>query len=256
MRSYKGYLLDLDGTVYIGDELLPTAGPAVQQLKRSGARVVYLSNNPTRTRAQYAQKLTRMGLPTAVNEVMNSSYVMVRYLKKNFSGRRLFVIGEKPIQDELEEAGFELIKEARHADVVVASFDRTFDYSKLKTGFDALNRGARFVATNPDRYAPSPDGGEPDCAAVIAALEACTGREVEMVVGKPNPLIARYALDLMDLPAKNCLMVGDRVETDVALGKNAGMDSALVLTGATTREQLKNSPDQPDYVLEQLFELL
>ena len=139
---------------------------------------------------------------------------------------------------------------------MIASFDRTFDYGKLQTAFDAIRAGARFVATNADRYCPVPGGGQPDAAAVIAAIEACTTTRVEVVVGKPSPIMVQAVAAIVRLPLERCLMTGDRLETDIAMGRAAGMATALVLTGATTRAALAMSEIQPDYVLETLGDLL
>jgi NagD protein len=181
---------------------------------------------------------------------------MVDFLNRRTPGARLFVIGEEPLCAELRRAGFELTEEAQRVDAVIASFDRTFVYRKLQIAFDAIRAGARFFATNPDRYCPVPSGGEPDCAAIIAAIEACTDTQVEAVVGKPSHHMIEAALNLMDLPAADCLMIGDRLETDVLMGLEAGMSAALVLTGATPESALEASPVQPTYVLHQLGDLL
>lgn len=254
--AYDGYIFDLDGTVYLGDALLPGAGEAIRALRRAGRRVVFLSNNPTRTGAQYAAKLSRLGLETPASDVINSSQVMVQWLLAEAPGSRIFVVGERPLKDELLAAGFRLAERADEVDVVVASFDRTFEYRKLQIAFDAIRRGARFVATNADRYCPVPGGGEPDAAAVIAAIEACTATRVEVVVGKPSPIMARAVAALVRLPPERCLMVGDRLETDIAMGRGAGMATALTLTGATSRAMLAGSQVAPDYVIEGLFDLV
>jgi arabinose operon protein AraL len=253
--AYDGYIFDLDGTVYLGDALLPGAGEAIRELRAAGRRVVFLSNNPTRTSAQYAEKLGRLGLPTPVADVINSSQVLVRWMLAELPRRAVFVVGEQPLKDELVAAGFRLTERAAEVDVVVASFDRTFDYPKLQTAFDAIRGGARFVATNADRFCPVPGGGEPDAAAVIAAIEACTARQVEVVVGKPSPIMARAASELIGLPPARCLMVGDRLETDIAMGRAAGMATAVVLTGATTRAMLAGAAVTADYVAEGLSEI-
>jgi NagD protein len=253
--AFDGYIFDLDGTVYLGEALLPGAGEAIGALRRAGRRVVFLSNNPTRTGTQYAAKLTRLGLPTAPSEVINSSQVMVRWLLGAAPGARVFVVGEQPLKDELAAAGFPLMERADEVDVVVASFDRTFHYGKLQIAFDAIRRGARLVATNGDRYCPVPGGGEPDAAAVIAAIEACTATTVEVIVGKPSPIMARAVAELVRLPPARCLMVGDRLETDIAMGLGAGMATALTLTGATTPALLAASEIRPDYVIAGLDEL-
>jgi NagD protein len=253
---YEAYIFDLDGTVYLGESFLPTARSTLETLRALGKRVVYLSNNPTRTRTDYAQKLTRLGLPTAVAEVINSSAVMVHMLKHTLPGGRLFVVGEESLRQELQAAGFEVTDDAKRVDAVIASFDRTFAYWKLQVAFDAIRAGARFFATNADRYCPVPGGGEPDAAAMIAAIEACTNTKVEAVVGKPSHYMADAVLDLLGVPAGECIMTGDRLETDVLMGLNAGMAAALALTGATGESALQASPIKPTYVLRQLADLL
>jgi phosphoglycolate/pyridoxal phosphate phosphatase family enzyme len=253
---YDGYIFDLDGTVYLGNALLPTASETISALRRLGRRTVFLSNNPTNSRDEYAAKLTRLGLPTPLEDIINSSLVMVTFLRRKFPGARLFVVGEEPLCAELQAAGFELTDDPRRVDAVIASFDRTFIYRKLQIAFDAIRAGAHFFATNADRYCPVPGGGEPDAAAVIAAIEACTNTRLEAMVGKPSHYMVEAVLDILDLPAAACLMTGDRLETDVVMGLNFGMAAALVLTGATPRGALATSEIQPTYVLERLEDLL
>jgi arabinose operon protein AraL len=253
---FDGYIFDLDGTVHLGEALLPGAGEAITRLRAEGRRVVFLSNNPTHTREQYAARLARLGLPTPQREIINSSQVMAQWLLHEAPGCRVFAVGEQPLKDELAAAGFRLVERAEEIDVVIASFDRTFAYWKLQTAFDAIRRGARFVATNADRYCPVPGGGQPDAAAVIAAIEACTATKVEAVVGKPSPIMARAVAEIIQLPAARCLMTGDRLETDIAMGVAAGMATVLTLTGATTRAMLEVSEIRPDYVVEGLGELI
>ena len=255
-RIFPGTVLDLDGTVYLGDALLPGAERTIETLRTAGSRVVFLSNKPIQTRDDYAAKLTRLGVPTAPDEVINSSWVFTHWLKQEAPGAALFVIGELPLLAELDAAGFRLTDQPGEAQFVVASFDRTFDYRKLQIAFDTIRAGARFVATNADRYCPTPTGGFPDAAAVIGAIEGCTGRRVEVVVGKPSPITARAILDRLQLPASECIIVGDRLETDIRMGQEAGMATAVVLTGVTTPEVLAASEVQPDYVLHRLDELL
>ena len=256
MKLYDGYIFDLDGTIYLGDALLPTAGETITRLRQMGRRVIFLSNNPTRTRAAYADKLTRLGLPTPPEDVINSSYVMADFLRREMGHGRLFIIGEQSLQEELAAARFTLTDDASQVDAVIASFDRTFDYRKLQIAFDAIRSGARFFATNADRYCPVPSGGQPDAAAMIAAIEACTNTQVEAVVGKPSRHMAQAALARLQLPPDRCLMVGDRLETDVLMGLNSGMDAALTLTGATDETMLGDTAVQPTYVIRELGELV
>ena len=253
---YDAYILDLDGTVYLGDALLPGASETIRQLRALGRRTLFLSNNPTRTRHAYAERLTALGLPTPAADIVNSSSVMVGFLQRRLPNARLFVVGETSLQEELVAGGFTLTNDAAQVDAVIASFDRTFDYRKLQIAFDAIRAGARFFATNADRYCPVPGGGQPDAAAMIAAIEASTGIPVEAVVGKPSRYMAEAILALVDLPPHRCLMTGDRLETDVLLGLDHGMDAALVLTGATNPADLAASPIIPTYVFHTLADLL
>jgi HAD superfamily hydrolase (TIGR01450 family) len=253
---YDGYIFDLDGTIYLGDILLPGAVELLAALRAEGRRVAFLSNNPTKTREQYVAKLRAMGVEAELSEVVNSSHVMVQWLLEHAPGATLFVCGEPPLIGELEAAGFPMSERAGEIDIVVASFDRTFVYHKLQVAFDAIRAGARLVATNPDRFCPVPGGGEPDAAAIIAAIEACTNTRCEVNVGKPSPIMARTVSAMLGLPPERCIMVGDRLATDIAMGANAGMATALVLTGDSSRADLPAAPAQPTYVIEGLLELL
>lgn len=255
-QIFPGYLFDLDGTIYLGDALLPTVRETLVELGDQGAQIIFISNNPTQTRSECARKLTRLGIPTREDTILISTQVMVDFLCRRMPGGRLFVIGEEPLCQELRRAGFVLTDQPGEIQAVIASFDRTFTYNKLQIAFNAIRLGASFFATNPDRYCPIPGGGEPDCAAVIAAIEACTGTQVEAVVGKPSRYIIESALKLIGLPTRDCLVTGDRLETDVKMGLDAGMAAALVLTGATSEVALSVSTIQPTFVLHQLKDLL
>lgn len=255
-RVFAGYAFDLDGTIYLGEALLPGAERTVATLRAAGRPVVFLSNNPLRTRADYAVKLTALGIPAAPEDVINSSYVLVRYLTRTVPAADLFVIGEASVQDELRRAGFRLTEHPKEIEVVVACFDRTFDYRKLRIAFDAIRAGARFVATNRDAYCPTPDGGLPDCGAIIAAIETATGRLVEEVVGKPSAIMGAALVERLGVPASECLIAGDRPETDIAMGIASGMATALVLTGVTRPEGAEAVRPHPDFIVERLEQLL
>jgi arabinose operon protein AraL len=260
-RLYEGYIFDLDGTVYLGDEVLPGARRLIAALRHLGKRILFLSNNPTREPQEYAAKLRALGIPAEAGEVINSVYTMVQWLRRHHPDATVFPISEAPLQRALRAAGIRLSENPAEIDFVIASYDRTFDYRKLQIAFDALwyYRRARLIATNPDRYCPFPGGrGEPDAAAIIAAIEACTGVRCEMTTGKPDPIMLTTALQVLGLPAAACLMAGDRLATDVRMARAAGMPAAVVLTGETTVELLRAAPepDRPAYVLERLDQLL
>lgn len=253
---YKGYVFDLDGTVYLGEALLPGAKHTIETLRRVGCRMVFVSNKPVETRQAYADKLTRLGLPTDVGQIVNSTQVTVRELSLRAPGCRVFPIGEHVLIDALRAAGFRISETPGEIEYVIASFDRTFVYRKLQIAFDAIRAGARFVATNGDAFCPVPGGGEPDAACIIAAIEACTGHPVEAIYGKPSPAMMRTAMAIVGTAPDESIMVGDRLETDILMGRRAGMATALPLTGATSRASLAASEIRPDFVLERLDELL
>ncbi len=252
----RGIISDLDGTVYRGEKAIPGAPEAIRLLRKRGVRVVFVSNKPLQRREAYAEKLTRLGIPTRPEEVVNSSLVMARYLAREMPGATVFAIGEPPLLEELAAAGIRFSEDPSEIEAVIASFDRTFDYRKLNIAFQALKRGARFLATNADASCPVEGGEIPDAGAVIGALKGCTGRDVELVAGKPSRLMVQTALEVLGLPPERCLVVGDRLETDILMGKEAGMTTALVLTGVTDIRSLAESPVKPDYVLGSIRDLV
>ena len=253
---YRGFILDLDGTVYLGERLLPGAREAIETLRLEARRVCFLSNKPIQSRADYAAKLTRLGVPAAVDDVINSSYVLARYLAREAPGARCFVIGEPPLVEELRAAGLAPVDEAR-VDYVVVAFDRTFDYQKLDVALQAVKRhGARLVGTNLDRTCPVEGGEIPDAGGMIGAVEGVTGRRVDPVVGKPSPITLRVALDQLGLPPADCVVVGDRLETDIAMGRAAGLGTILVLSGITRAGDPEIARWHPDHVVGSLGELL
>lgn len=255
---FRGFIFDLDGTVYLSEKLIPGADRVIHRIRETGRKVVFLSNKPLQTREDYAEKLTRLGIPTQPDEVINSTLVMSRYLQKEAPGAKLFVIGEIPFIEELRKNGFKIVEEPGEIDYVVVAFDRTFDYRKLNIAYQAIKRGAHFVATNPDRTCPVEGGEIPDCAGMIAAIEAVTQKKVEVVVGKPSPIMIQTALETMGLSSQDCILIGDRMETDIKMGKEAGIATGIVLTGVTDEETLKtyrHSNLQPDFVFKSIADV-
>jgi arabinose operon protein AraL len=252
---YRGWLFDLDGTVYLGELLLPGADTAIATLRAAGRRVAFLSNKPLQTRAEYAAKLTRLGVPASPDDVINSSLVLARYLRDRDPGAPVFVIGEPPMLEEMRAHGFEVRSDERVRWVVIA-FDRTFDYAKLNTALQAVKRGARLIATNPDRTCPVEGGEIPDCAGMIAAVEAVTDRKVEVIVGKPSPIILEVALAALGVPATDAVIVGDRIETDMVMGRRLGLGTVLVLSGVTRADDPRIAAIAPDHVVRSIGDLV
>jgi HAD superfamily hydrolase (TIGR01450 family) len=256
-RRFDGYALDLDGTVYLGDAALPGAVDGIARLRAAGSRVVFVTNKPLETVAEYAAKLRGLGVPCTDAEVVTAADALVRYLHRAHPHQRVLPIAEQTLQHTLRHEGILLTEDPDEADVVVVSFDRTFDYAKLTAAYRAVSlRGAALVATNPDPYCPTPEGGLPDCAAMLAAIEASTGRRAEAITGKPSRHMAETVLQRLGLPAAATAMVGDRLLTDVAMAAEAGMAGVLVLSGATRAGDIDASSVRPRYVIDNLMQLL
>lgn len=260
-RLYDAYVFDLDGTIYLGDELLPGAQRLVEALRARSRVVRFVSNNPTKDPQQYREKLERLGIPTAAEEIVNTTVTMTRWLLDHHPGAVVFPISEEPLKRALEAAGIRMSSDPADIDIVIASYDRGLTYEKLQIAFDAIwfHKRARLVATNPDRFCPMPGGrGEPDCAAVIAAVEACTGTTCEANLGKPNPAMLEAALQGVDVARADCLMVGDRLSTDIRMGLDTGMAAGLVLTGETTAEDVRGlaPQDTPAVIVDRIDRLV
>ena len=251
----RGWLFDLDGTIYLGDALIPAADRVIAALRGDGRRVAFLSNKPLQTREDYARKLTGLGIPATAADVINSSLVLARHLAALDPGAPIFVIGEPPLIAELRAHGFEVRGDHRVRWVVIA-FDRTFNYAKLHVALQAVRGGARLIATNPDRTCPTAEGEIPDCAGMMAAVEAVTGESVEIVVGKPSPIILETALARLGVGAGDCVIVGDRLETDIVMGKRHGLTTVLVLSGVTRAGDPRIAEVGPDAVLPSVRELI
>jgi HAD superfamily hydrolase (TIGR01450 family) len=260
-RLFDAYVFDLDGTIYLGDHLLAGAVDTIAFLRERDIPVRFLSNNPTRDPRQYQAMLEGLGLPTPLADIANTVVTTVRWLTSHHRDAVVFPIAERPLISALERAGIRISDDPAQIDIVLASYDRTFDYRKLQIAFDALwfHKRAILVQTNPDRYCPFPGGrGEPDCAAIVAAIEACTGITSSANFGKPDPLMLAEALEGQDVAPARTMMVGDRLATDIAMGRAAGMNTALVLTGDSTLAEAVALPatQRPHYVLSSLDQLI
>lgn len=253
MGERVAVILDLDGTVYRGERLIPGAREAVEKLRRWGHPMVFVTN-ALESPAEHAAKLTRLGIPASAADVVTASRVLRRYLSRHMSGATLFVISDPPLPEYLA-ARFRLSEDPREIEAVVVSCDRAFDFRKLTIGFRALRRGARFLAVNTDPTCPVPGGELPDAGAVIGALEGCSGRRVELIAGKPSPLMVEAVLERLGRRADECLIIGDSLGADILMGRRAGMTTVLVLTGVTRRASLTEASVQPHFVLSSIAEV-
>lgn len=256
MRNLKGYIFDLDGTVYLGKQLIEGAETVINSLLNEGKKVLFLTNKTIESRKRYVEKLRGFKINASLENILNPTLTLIDYLWEHHPDTALYVIGEQPIKDELALAGFKEALAPAEVDVVVLSWDRNFHYDHLNFAYQAVKLGAKMIATNPDRTCPMEAGEVPDCAGMIGAVEAVCGKAIDVQIGKPSILTIEAALKILQLKPEDCIMIGDRLETDIRMGNEAGMKTALVLSGITAAEDLEASPWKPDYVLPSVCGLL
>lgn len=254
--KYEGYFFDLDGTIYLGGRLLPGVPESLSFLRRSGKQVLFLSNTTTRTREECADRLRRLGLTAHEHEIITAGYASAIYLKGLSPAPVVYAIGEPALLKELILAGVDCTGNPLSATHVLVGMDTRFDYHKLHQAAKAMRNGAQLIAANPDPNCPVENDLLPDTWPLVKAIEAAGSIGISMIIGKPSAYYASKVLEWSGLPPARCLMVGDRLETDVRFGIVHGFGTALVLTGAATREDLVQSGLQPDYVWGTMKELL
>ncbi len=253
----KGFIFDLDGTVYLGDKLIEGAAETIQALRDRGDKVLFLTNKPIASRQSYVEKLNALGIAAQLDEVLNSSQLTALYLQKNLKEHEnVLVIGEQPIKDELKTHGISFVEDSFNVNYIVLSWDRQFHYNDLNLMHQAVVRGAKVLASNPDLTCPIEGGELPDTGALIAALEASTGKKIDLVLGKPSIMAAQIASEYLQLEPSECFMIGDRLETDIKMGNDSGMQSVLVLTGVATREMATASVSKPDYIFNSIVDVV
>jgi len=258
---YDAYVFDMDGTIYLGDHLLPGAARMIHELRRREIPVRFLSNNPTKDPQQYADKLAKLGLPTPIEDIANTVVTTTRWLTEHHPDAVVFPVAEEPLKRALAAAGIRMSENPEEIDIVIASYDRGFDYRKLQIAFDAIwfHKRAFLIQTNPDRFCPFPGGrGEPDCAAMTAAIEAATNSRCAVSLGKPSPIMLREAMAGLDARVEHSVMVGDRLQTDIQMALDTGMMSALVLTGEATADDVRALAEgqRPSFVLDRVDRLI
>jgi len=256
----RGVIFDVDGTLVRGNEPIAGAGVGLDAVDAAGLRRLLVSNNPTKPPEAYERRLRRAGLAVDPSEVVTAGTVTARYLSANHRADEIAVVGESGLVDLLRTAGLSVVSlegdgvdPERAPDVLVASVDREFSYETLRQCLRILDdRTVTFVGTDPDVVIPAADGDDPGSGAIIDAIANVAGREPAVVLGKPSDKAREMVLERLGLPAEDVLVVGDRLDTDVALGERAGMTTALVRTGVTDADDLDASAIEPDYVLDSL----
>jgi HAD superfamily hydrolase (TIGR01457 family) len=253
LSSIRGFLLDMDGTIYLGDRLLPGASEFIARCRSTGRRVLFLTNNSSRSAVEYAQKLNALGIAASEDDILTSGEATVSYLKAAGFGSRVYLLGTKPLQDEFSRARFEF--DSERPDVVVLGFDTDLTYDRLRRACDLIRRGVPFIATHPDINCPTESGPIPDCGSIIAAIRESTHRTPK-VIGKPNPEMIDSAMRKIGVRRQETAMVGDRLYTDIAMALSAQIMGILVLSGETQQSDLKESRYTPDLVVDCIGDLV
>lgn len=255
IREATGLIIDMDGVLWRGGKPLPGLAAFFQALRQRSIRFILATNNATQTAQRVQAKLEEFGVQVEADEVLTCAVGTARYLAELVPpGSPVYAIGEAALKDALAEAGFDVRESSEGVAAVVVGMDFSLEYARLAEAAYALNEGAVFLGTNPDRSFPTERGEAPGNGALLAALEAATGRTPQ-IYGKPEPHMFQDCLRLMDQPADTTLAVGDRLDTDILGGANAGLQTALVLTGVTQRVDLEASEIQPSWVFKDLTEL-
>ncbi len=254
-EKYEAFIFDLDGTVYRGSNLITNADIAINRLKALGKKMIFISNKTTGSVNDYYEFLFAKGLKISNNEIVNATVVIKKYLQKNFSGKTFYAIAEKIFIDELSDSGMVYSENPEEIEIIIVTLDRTLNYSKLEIAARALENGAKFFAANIDDTCPVDDGEVLDAGSTISALEKRTHRKLELHFGKPSEFMFEEIKNFLKSDLSKTLLIGDRLETDIALGSKFGIDTALVSTGV---KHFKNNSNgySPTYHINSIADLI
>lgn len=251
------FLLDIDGTICRGDALLPGAGAFLQAIRRSGGQFVFITNNATRSTAEYIRLFRALGVETDGRNYLTAAHATIRYLQDRYADKTIYALATDSFVKECRQNGLHLTTDARDKTIacVLVSYDNALTYDKIKDVCLLLTtRQVDYIATNPDLVCPVDFGFLPDCGAICHMIETATRRKPKFL-GKPEPAMVLYALQAAGCTKEEALVVGDRLYTDIACGRQAGVDTALVLTGEATLTDAAASADQPTYLFPSVAEL-
>ena len=254
LSRVRCFLLDMDGTFYLGDRLIDGSLDFLAALERTGRTARFLTNNSSKSASVYAKKLEKMGVDGNYRDVMSSGHAAARYCLAHFPGKKGYLLGNPMLTEELLSLGLELTQD--DPDYVLVAFDTTLDYAKMCKVCDYIREGKPYIATHPDFNCPTETGFIPDMGAIMAFIEASTGRKADVIVGKPHRGIVDEALARTGFALDEMAMVGDRLYTDVATGVNHGMMGILVLSGEATMKDVEESDVKPDLIFGKLADMI
>ncbi len=256
IQNIKLFLFDMDGTLYLGDRLFDFTKELLQAIRDNGGTYLFMTNNSSKSVADYIKKLQKMGIDAAVEDFITSSQATANYLHKHHEGARLYVCGTRSLKEELRSEGFTVTDSVEDTDCIVMGFDTELTFQKLHDiSYLLLTREIPYIATNPDWVCPTEFGSVPDCGSVCQMLQNVSGK-LPVFIGKPGPLMPQLAMERLGYDKTQTCVIGDRIYTDIKSGLNAGTVTILVMSGETTCEILEESPDKPHFVLDSAADIL
>lgn len=253
LEGIECFLLDMDGTFYLGDHLFEGSLAFLEAVKKSGRRFAFLTNNSSRGTEHYIKKLAHMGVQIGEEQMLSSGQAAAMYLRREHDGKKVYLLGNESLAAEMEKHGVQLTD--KNPDIVLIGFDTSLDYQKMCVVCDFVREGLPYIATHPDFNCPTETGFIPDIGAIIAFIEASTGRRPDFIVGKPYGEIVRAACERTGLPPEKMAMVGDRLYTDIKTGLDHGLLSIMVLTGEGTVQEIAETGIEPDILLQRLSDM-
>ena len=252
LDGIKAVFLDLDGTIYLGSDLIEGAGSFLERLEERGIKRFFLSNNSSKSVSQYLEKLQALGIPATADEILLSTHDLISWLAEN-GINRAYLVGTDGMREMLESVG--VSTDSDEPQYVILGYDTEITYEKLSTASIHLHRGVPMVASHPDVVCPSPDGGLPDTGAYMDLFEATTGVRPEHICGKPNAGMILHKVEELGLRPDQCAMVGDRLYTDIEMAERAGVHGVLVLSGEAKMQDLESAPQNPSIIVNSVAEL-
>ncbi len=253
LNSKDCFILDMDGTFYLGEDLIEGSLEFIEELRRLGKKFVFFTNNSSKTAESYVEKLGRMGCRVNEDSVITSGEVTASFLEQHHPGASVFLLGTPDLEAYMQERGIRLT--GTDPDIVLAAFDTTLTYEKLSAACSFIRKGSLFLATHPDLNCPTEDGFIPDCGSICACITASTGA-VPKYLGKPHAETVSYLEKMLGVPRDKMVLAGDRLYTEIAMGQNHGITTVLVLSGETGEKDLESSSVRPDIVVPRLINLL
>ncbi|GMO01718.1 MULTISPECIES: HAD-IIA family hydrolase [Bacillota] len=253
--DFDAYCFDLDGTIYIGSKLLPGVKDTIDLLRSHNKKILFITNTSTQTREECRQRLHHLGIQAELDEIMTASYLSAVYFLEQSPDSQVYVVGEKAISEEFNKFSLKMTDNPMDATHVLVGLDRSFTYEKLNLAMNAVRNGAKLIATNPDPFYPVPEGYISDTLAIAKAIEAASGQPICNVIGKPSSFYGYKVLEKLKINSNRCLIIGDRLETDIMLGKTNDCRTCLVLTGVSKKKDIEEAKIYPDYIAENLQSL-